>query len=137
MKKTLGIHDQKRKVRHAKQKLFKKKLKSKIAAMNCKHARVKQEASNRKAQVTKLVDAVKKIVAAKKQGEKAAAKAVAASETARVAAIASLKAQHRQEIENLKATHLAELNAAKSKGKIAESKITEVKAQAAKAVSVV
>jgi len=73
-----------------------------VAAMKCKHARSKQDAHVAKKQVKKLVSVVKRIVAAKKAGEAAAARAVKASEAARLAAIASLKASHKQEIENLK-----------------------------------
>ena len=83
------------------------------------------------------MSAIKKIVAAKKAGEKAANDALKASNTARIASLASLKAEHRQEIENLKATHLAELKAVKAKGKLAETKMDAVKAKAAKAVSIV
>jgi hypothetical protein len=49
MKKALHIHDKKKKIRHIKAKLVKKKLKSMVSAMKCKHARVKQIAHKRKA----------------------------------------------------------------------------------------
>jgi hypothetical protein len=49
MKRALHIHDKKKKIRHIKAKLVKKKLKSMVSAMKCKHARVKQIAHKRKA----------------------------------------------------------------------------------------
>ena len=39
MMKQLGMKREARKIRHIKQKLFKKKLKSMVASMKCKHAR--------------------------------------------------------------------------------------------------
>jgi len=76
MMSLLGIKREARKIRHIKQKLFKKKLHSMVSAMKCKHARSKQDAHVAKKQVGKLVSAIKKIVAAKKAGEKAANEAL-------------------------------------------------------------
>jgi hypothetical protein len=45
---ALHIHEEKKKVRTVKAKLVKKKLKSMISAMKCKHARTKQLAHDRK-----------------------------------------------------------------------------------------
>lgn len=44
MRVALGMKKKAKAVRHVKAKLFKKKLKSMVAAMNCKHARAKQDA---------------------------------------------------------------------------------------------
>lgn len=65
--KQLGMKREARKIRHIKQKLFKKKLKSMVASMKCKHARSKQDAHVAKKQVKKLVTVVKQLVKAKKE----------------------------------------------------------------------
>lgn len=85
MRRALHIHEKRKKIRHIKAKLVKKKLKSMVSAMKCKHARVKQLAHKRKAEVKKLVKVVAKLIRAKKASEKASKIAVAAANKARAA----------------------------------------------------
>ena len=92
MRRTLGIKEKAKKIRHIKAKLVKKKLKSMVSAMKCKHARVKQLAHKRKEQVKKLVHAVAKLIKAKKASSKAAKVAVAAANAASKASISAVKA---------------------------------------------
>lgn len=99
---ALHMGKKRKAVRKVKAALVKKKLKSMISAMKCKHARSKQSAHVAKHQVKKLVKVVAKLIKAKKAAQKAAKTAIKASAMARKAEVASVKATAKTTLNQMK-----------------------------------